>query len=159
MNPAMQTCLATLKIDDYFFVEKIATMDEDAARKPVATDVNPILWLVGHLLMSRKYLLELFGDEREAPFEGVFGEKYNPSTKYPSLAEIKSVWVSISDELFEKMEQASDDHFAKKIDWNLPNKDKTVRGAILFYTYHEGWHMGQIAYARKAMGMEGLAPY
>jgi hypothetical protein len=57
------------------------------------------------------------------------------------------------------MEAAGDDHFAKEIDWNLPNGDKTVRGAILFYTYHEAWHLGQIAYARKGMGMDGLVPF
>lgn len=52
--------------------------------------------------------------------------------------------------------QASDDQYAKEIRWDLPNGDKTVRGALLFYAYHEAWHLGQIAYARKGMGMEGL---
>ena len=57
------------------------------------------------------------------------------------------------------MEAASGDHFATPVDWGVPNGDKTVRGAVLFYMYHEGWHMGQIAIARRAMGMEGLVPY
>ncbi len=159
MHPSMQTCLNTLKFDNEFFLHKIATLDDDAAHQRVAEDVNPIIWIAGHLLNSRKYLLDLFGEERELSFESRFKEKYDPSVNYPSMTEIKDAWVSISDELFAKMEQASDDHFEKQIEWNLPNGDKTVRGAILFFAYHEGWHLGQIAYARKGMGMEGLVPY
>jgi len=159
MDPSMQTCLNTLKFDSHFFLNGIATLDDDTARKRNADDVNPIIWIAGHLLNSRKYLLDLFGEERELPFESKFKEKYDPSVDYPSMAELKEAWVGISDELFARMEEASDDHFTKQIDWNLPNGDKTIRGAVLFYTYHEGWHLGQIAYARKGMGMEGLVPY
>ena len=115
--------------------------------------------MTGHLLNSRKYLLDLFGDETKLECEMKFREKYDPSVEYPSMSELKDAWVSISDELFTKMQQAGDDHFTKEIDWDLPNKDKTVRGAFLFYAYHEAWHLGQIAYARKGMGMEGLVPY
>jgi len=159
MDPSMQACLNTFKIGDSFFLKGIATMDDAAARKQIAGDINPALWLAGHLLNCRKYLLDLFGEEREMPFGKKFGEKYDPSADYPSLAEIQGKWESISGELFEKMEAANDDHFATPIDWNLPNQDKTVRGAILFYTYHEGYHMGQIAYAKRGMGLEGLVPY
>jgi len=159
MDPSMHTSLKTFKLGNAFFLKGIATLDEEVAFRQAVGDTNPILWLAGHLLDCRKYLLDLFGEEREMPFGLKFREKYDPSIDYPTLAEIQEKWVSISDELFEKMEAASDDHFATPVDWNLPNGDKTVRGAVLFYTYHEGWHMGQIAFARRAMGMEGLVPY
>ena len=159
MTPEIQTTYNTLKFGNGFFLGGIATLDDETARRRVGDDVNPIVWMAGHLLNSRKHLLDLFGEERELPWEPKFREKYDPSMEYPSMSELKGAWVSISDELFAKMEQASDDHFTKEIDWNLPNGDKTIRGAFLFFAYHEAWHMGQIAYARKAMGMEGLVPY
>ena len=155
----MHTSLRTFKIGNSFFLKGIATMDDDAARTQIAGDLNPVLWIAGHLLDCRKYLLDLFGEEREMPFGSIFRDAYDPAVSYPGMQEIKDRWVSISDELFEKMEAASDDFFLKEIDWNLPNGDKTVRGAILFYVYHEGYHMGQIAYAKRGMGMEGLVPH
>jgi hypothetical protein len=155
----MQGCLETFRIGSAFFVNGIATLEADAARTQIAGDVNPPLWLAGHLLDSRKYLLELFGVERELPFGTTFREKYDPSADYPGMDEIKEKWGAISDELFEKMAAASDDHFDTPIDWNIPVSDKTVRGAVLFYTYHEAYHMGQISYARRGMGMDGLVPY
>ncbi len=159
MNPSMQASFNTLKFDNELFLKNIATLDDDAARRRIVEDVNPVIWIAGHLLNSRKHLLDLFGEVRELPHESKFKEKFDPSVDYPSMAEIKNDWVSISDELFASMEQASDDHFEKEIEWNLPNGDKTVRGAIQFFAYHEGWHFGQIAYARRGMGMEGLLPY
>ena len=159
MERSMQTCLNTLKFDNELFLKNIATLDDDVARRQIVGGVNPVIWIAGHLLNSRKYLLDQFGKVRELPHESLFKEKFDPSVDYPSMAEIKEAWVSISDELFASMEQASDDHFTKAIEFDLPNGDKTVRGAIMFITYHEGWHLGQIAYARKGMGMEGLVPY
>ena len=159
MEPSIQTCLDTFKFDNELFLKKIATLDDDEARQRITEDVNPIIWIAGHLLNSRKYLLELLGESRQLPHESLFQEKFDPSVDYPPMAEIKNAWGSISDELFATMEQASDDHFLKETEMNLPIGDKTVRGAVLFFTYHEGWHIGQIAYARKGLGMEGLLPY
>jgi hypothetical protein len=156
MDPSMQTCLNTLRLGDEFLIHKIATLDADAARRRVAGEVNPIVWLAGHLLMSRNYLLGLFGEEKEFAFASQLEKPYDPSARYPSLSELKDAWVSVSDDLFARMEKADGDHFTAAIDWNLPNGDRTVRGAVLFYTYHEAWHLGQIAYALRGMGMEGL---
>lgn len=159
MDPAMQTVLNTFKLGDALFLNGVATLDDDAARRPVVDNTNAPVWLAGHLLNSRKYLLDLFGEVKELPWESKFGSKYDPSADYPSMTEMKDAWVSISKALFSQMERASDNHFTKEVDWNLPNGDKTVRGALLFYAYHEAWHLGQIAFARRGMGMEGLAPY
>ncbi|MDH3197978.1 MAG: DinB family protein [Candidatus Krumholzibacteria bacterium] len=159
MTPAMQTALNTLRFDNKLFLELVATLDDDTAHRRIADDVNPVIWIAGHLLNSRRYLLGLFGVESALPFEEQLKAKYNATADYPSMSDIKSAWIDISDALFRQMEQASEDQYTKKIDWNLPNGDKTVRGAVLFFTYHEAWHLGQIAYARKAMGMDGLVPY
>jgi len=159
MKRSMETCLRTLELGNAFFLEKIAKMDDAAVRERVAGEVNPIIWLAGHLLLSRNYLLGLFGKARDLAFESKFTSKYDPAAEYPSMATLESAWIDVSDALLKHMRKASDDHFSKRIDWNIPNGDKTVRGAVLFYTYHEGWHMGQIAYARKGMGMDGLVPF
>ena len=159
MNPSMQTALNTFGFGSELFLNGVAKLDDDASARSIADAVNPILWLAGHLLISRKHLLGLFGEERTLSFESKFTDKYDPAAEYPSMSEIKAEWVSVSDALFSKMEQASDADFTREIDWNLPNKDQTVRGAVLFFAYHEGWHLGQAAYARKAMGMDGLVPY
>lgn len=34
--------------------------------------------------------------------------------------------------------------------------DRSVRGAITFLAYHEGYHIGQMAFLRKWLGFPGL---
>lgn len=156
MTPAMQTVSNTFGLGDRLFHEGVATLGDDEARRAVVDNTNPAVWLAGHLLNSRKYLLELFGENRELPWESKFRDKYDPSTEYPAMSELASAWTDISESLRSRMAQASESDFSREIDWELPNGDKTVRGALLFYAYHEAWHLGQIAYARKGMGKEGL---
>ena len=95
MDPAMHTSLKTFKIGSMFFLDGIAGMNEEDARTQIAGDINPPLWLAGHLLDCRKYLLDLFGEEREMPFGSKFRDKYDPSAEYPTLAEIKEQWAEI----------------------------------------------------------------
>ena len=100
MDPAMGTVLNTLKLDDELFTRAVAGLDDETARRRIADNVNPIIWLVGHLLNHRKYLLDLFGDERPLPWEMKFREKYDPSIEYPKIAELSETWMSISKALF-----------------------------------------------------------
>lgn len=156
MNPAMQTVARTYELGNRLFMGGVATLDDADARRIVADNTNPVIWLAGHLLNSRKYLLGLFGDERELTWEMKFRDKYDPSTDYPPMSELVDTWTSISDALHAKIKQADDEQLAREITWDLPNGDKTVRGALLFYSFHEAWHLGQIAYALRGMGKDGL---
>jgi hypothetical protein len=159
MNPSMQTIVNSFKLGNDLFLKGIATLDDAAASRQVVDNTNPPRWLAGHMLMSRWHLLSLFTDAEELPWASKFAGKFDPAVDYPTMSELKNAWVTVSDALFAQMSQATDDHFSQAIDWKLPNNDKTVRGACMFLCYHEAWHLGQIAYARKGMGMEGLVPY
>jgi len=156
MTAAMQTVSNTFELGDRLFHDGVATLVDDDARRIVVDNANPVVWLAGHLLNSRKYLLELFGEDHELPWEPKFREKYDPTAEYPAMSQLADAWTDISESLRSRMARASETDFAREITWELPNGDKTVRGALLFYAYHEAWHLGQIAYARKAMGKEGL---
>jgi hypothetical protein len=156
MDASMQTVLNTLQVSDWLFLKGLEGLDDGSGARRIAGEVNPPVWLAGHLLNSRKYLLELFGVKRDEPFGGKFAGPWDPNADYPAMSEIAEAWKEISTELVAAIEQASDDHFETPTDWELPNRDKTVRGALLFYMYHEAWHLGQLAYARRGMGMEGM---
>lgn len=159
MAASIRTVIDLFKIGDSFFVEKIGNLDKETAGKRVSDNTNSILWIAGHLCSVRAHLLELVGGKVDVPWEKQFQEKFDPSKDYPEMATIRDLWVSISDQLFEKVESATEDALSKDLEYELPHGNNTVRGAIIFFAYHEAWHLGQIAYARKCMDMEGLVPY
>lgn len=54
------------------------------------------------------------------------------------------------------MAEATDMQLAAPAPRALPIADKSVLGALTFLTYHEGYHLGQIALLRKALGVTRL---
>ncbi|MDH3216909.1 MAG: DinB family protein [Candidatus Krumholzibacteria bacterium] len=159
MSEAIKTLSTIFKFDDSLFFEKIASLEDGVTVKTVSGQANPILWLAGHLLNSRRHMLELLGTKKDLQWAPFIRSAYDASTEYPKMSDIKETWSEISGQLFEALDQVSDEDLDRKLDYELPHGDNTVRGSIIFWAYHEAWHLGQIAYIRKCIGMEGLVPY
>ena len=117
------------------------------------------MWMAGHLTSIRYHLLDLLGEKKEFPWPKLFDDGFDAEKDYPEMSKIADAWNEISDAFQEKLAQASESDIAKELDYKLPHGDNTVRGALIFFAYHEAWHFGQIAYVRKCLGMEGLVPY
>jgi hypothetical protein len=54
--------------------------------------------------------------------------------------------------LSKRLEEIGDAELSAKCPRDFPIADKTMRGAITFLAYHEGYHVGQMAYLRKLLG-------
>ncbi len=159
MASSIRTVIDLLKMGNSLFMEKIGTLDNETAGKRVSDKANSILWMAGHLCSTRAHMLELVGGKADLPWQKLFTEEFDASKDYPEMATIRDAWVSVSDQFFEKVEAVSEDALSKALEYELPHGNNTVRGAIVFFAYHEAWHLGQIAYARKCMNMDGLVPY
>ncbi len=145
-----------LKYDDSLFAEKIGTLEKGAVDKRIAGDVTPIIWIAGHLTNCRVHLLDLLGTEREFKWTPLFEKPYDPAENYPDISELKDIWMSVSSELHEALARATEEQLSAPLKYELPHGNSTVRGAFTFFYYHEAWHLGQIAYVRRGLGMEGL---
>ncbi len=54
------------------------------------------------------------------------------------------------------LEQASEAQLSAPSPVQLPAVEPTVRGAVAFFGYHEGYHVGQMGYLRKWLGHPSL---
>ena len=136
-------------------VEKnLAGFSDADARQTPGGDSNSILWLVGHLANTRCRLLEMLGVDRAPRWPQFFSRGANPADRgqHPPLDEVAGEWRSVSAELTRRLEEIGDAELSAKCPRDFPIADKTMRGAITFLSYHEGYHVGQIAYLRKLLG-------
>jgi hypothetical protein len=159
MSQAIQTVFGLFKFNDALFFERIGSLDDSTVSKRVSNRTNPVIWLAGHLLNSRKHMLELLGDNVELPWEPLFKTAYDTSADYPTISAVKETWAEVSAKLFKRLDRVSAQDLNRTLEYELPHRDNTVRGAVIFWCYHEAWHLGQIAYVRKCLGLEGLVPY
>jgi uncharacterized damage-inducible protein DinB len=121
----------------------LADVTQDQADRPPAPNVNSVMWVLTHVLQTRRWFLHAVFDAAGRP------AKAEPAT----LGDIKAAMA----ETHEVMAKA----FDAVVDWKeqrmhplfqtLAPLDQIV-GSIFM---HEAYHLGQLGTARKLLGLPG----
>jgi len=125
--------------------------DKDAVKRP-NEQVNHLNWLLGHLATCRLMLLNLIGGKAADPYFNIYFKAISGETKYPTLQEIKDNWDFATKLLIEKIESITEE----EMETEIPGKGGRPKDFISFFIYHEAYHLGQIGYARKFLGLPVL---
>lgn len=120
---------------------------------------NSINWIVGHLVHTRNGLLDILGAERlwakgEADCYARGAADVDPSELRP-LDDLTRDFKATKAPLDAAIR--SFDHAALDADGphEFPGGFKTVREAIAFLHFHESYHVGQIGFMRRIVGLPG----
>jgi uncharacterized damage-inducible protein DinB len=116
-----------------------------------------MLWIFAHMAAVRGRLLNLLGDSYD-PGLGAFGrgaEVQDPGT-YPSREQIFAASREVNARLFAKLASLTDADLAQEATGPLPPSVKTTADRIAFMAMHDSYHVGQLAYVRKALGLSGV---
>jgi DinB family protein len=118
---------------------------------------NPILWLVGHLVRTRARLLSAIGEPFDTGWGDAFarGSTVEDRARYPSRDEIAHMMVTVSPRLYGKLESLTEAELAQPASGPVPSI-KTLGDLATFLTAHESYHVGQLSYIRKSLGLPGL---
>lgn len=120
---------------------------------------NHILWIVGHLIWTRKRILARLGTDWSAPWLNMFarGSKVDDACDYPSFDVLMDAWTEVGGILGGALENASEEMLAKPVTPPAPpTADGKISGLIRFLAWHETYHVGQICYVRGLLGHKGL---
>jgi len=117
-------------------------------------DSNHLLWIAGHVVVSRGSAVKTLGGEWSAPWEKLFarGAQRAAAQEYPEPAEIQQAWQEVSEKLVAALPKASKEMLETPVAKGQPSLDGTVGGIIAFLCLHETYHMGQMGYVRKCLG-------
>ncbi len=158
MNPRLVPFAALLRSSDTLFERCLSDLDREQGLTRFAGQANPPLWIAAHLASSRYGLGLLIGLGHPRPW----GERFNRGSELGELAtipgadEIRAAWTRVSEALRPRLAELSDADLDAPSPRKLPIDDPSVLGAIAFLVFHEAYHIGQLALARKALGMGSL---
>jgi uncharacterized protein YndB with AHSA1/START domain/uncharacterized damage-inducible protein DinB len=136
--------------------EKVA--DEDLWRRPTERS-NPMLWIFGHMVNTRAQMLKMFGEPFDTGWGDVFdrGAKLGDAVRYPTRETIQEVSRNVNSQLYAKLGALTDAELAKPATRAPTPAVKTIADQIAFLVMHDTYHVGQLAYVRKALGHAGVA--
>ncbi|RME26999.1 MAG: DinB family protein [Candidatus Zixiibacteriota bacterium] len=130
--------------------------DDHAFTRPDGK-ANSAHFILGHLTASRYSMAGLLGIKEEPSWRELFsrGAEIKDTSAYPSFAELKNAWREISEKLQDRLSRIKDEELAAPSDSEYPGVDKTVGGSLVFLHFHESYHLGQLGYLRRLLGLEG----
>lgn len=133
----------------------IADLDEEVCgRRMRDGQGSSIAFLVGHLLACRTQVLMSLGLADENPWHEIFG-KNNPAedhVNYPSMEELAQAWKDLGKTLHDALAGLSDEQVLAPGPDFLPVEDRTNRGLLQFFAWHEAYHLGQVGLLRTEFG-------
>lgn len=155
MHASIGTVAEQFRITTNLFIKAMSGLEaEEAMRRPGPVS-NPLLWLAGHVTHFRTRLLTLVGVPKDFPWESIFdtGARVGPAEMYPKPDELVAAWEEVSELLMERLGTLTEEDLATPPLARVPSTDATLRGAIGYFSLHEAYHVGQMGYVRKWLGM------
>jgi uncharacterized protein YndB with AHSA1/START domain len=131
---------------------------EELWRRPTPL-TNPMLWIAGHIVQTRASMLRLLGEPFDTGWTDLFsrGAALAESSRYPSRDDIDRINREIINRLKVKFAALTDEDLAAPARGRQVPGAKTVGDQLTFLAFHESYHIGQLAYVRKALGHSALA--
>ncbi len=157
MQSFLEPTIELYKLNNRLFEKAVNQLKDPDAERVVIKSLPPINWIAGHICQTRYHIFTLLGNNLKFDEEKLFSYGYDPDKTYPGFSQVKKASLKIAEALPNQMSSAKDELLSKPLNYKLPHGTNNVGGAILFFSYHEAWHMGQISSICRALELDGLA--
>jgi len=129
---------------------------EDLWKRPTA-QTNSMLWIYAHMVATRGRILSLLGETYAAGLDAFGrGAEVQDASAYPSREKINEVSRDVNARLFAKLATLGDADLSREATGPKPPSVQTVGEQLAFFALHDSYHVGQLAYVRKALGLPGV---
>ena len=158
VNRAVAPVAQIFKINNNMVDRALAGLsDEELWRRPAGG--NPIAWILGHITETRATLLSQLGAPWTPSWPKQFarGSMLGDPSAYPSPAAIAESWKQTRKLMRDAFAGLTDEQLLQAPPGPTIAGAETVSDLITFLAFHESYHIGQMAYVRKAIGHSAIA--
>lgn len=119
---------------------------------------NSMLWIYAHMAAVRARMLKVLGDDYDPGLGEAFGRgaQVQDASAYPSREKINEASREVNARLFAKLASVGDAELSRPAQGPRPPSAETVGEQLAFFALHDSYHVGQLAYVRKALGLPGV---
>jgi hypothetical protein len=117
---------------------------------------NPALWILAHLIVSKRGLLRALGaGPDKEPWEALAGRGGSGDAELPAAILLLPAWQADNAALATRLEGLDAAAAGAPSPRTLPDGSTTVGGMARFLQFHEAYHLGQIGLLRRQCGKPG----
>ena len=158
VNPAVAPVAQIFKINNNM-VERTLDGLSDQELWQCTTGGNPIAWILGHITETRSTLLTQLGSPWKPGWDKQFGRgsMRGDASSYPSPAAIADGWKQTRKLMRDAFSGLTEEQLQKAPAGPTIAGAETISDLITFLAFHESYHIGQMAYVRKAIGHSAVA--
>ena len=144
-----------------YFANVIVDISDKDSHNRLNTKANHIAWLTGSLVEQRYEIANMLGSDpdsyREQAVHDLFKDNkgIQDNITYPSLAEFKKDWETISPILRDALINISEEKLDESFEM-MPGMKMTYYDLVTFIIYREANIIGQIALWRRLLGYEAM---
>ncbi|MEO8449695.1 MAG: DinB family protein [Gemmatimonadota bacterium] len=159
MHPSLAPLGALIQLNSKLFLNVLADIDEAGATARPNDRTNNVAFLGGHLVETRAWMARYLGLEEKSPFNGVLehATKLEDVPVLPSLAVIRATWREQSPRLEARLEELTETDLTGPSSPRFPGVPETMLGGIAFLVQHESYHVGQLAFLRRYLGLPAMS--
>jgi hypothetical protein len=158
MHPSVVPLQGIIKLNTRVFERAVGDLDRASLVSRFVDHANPIAWIAAHVVWARVGMASFLGDRPPCALEPLFarGAAVPEESKLPQRDDLLAAWRDASATLEARLIEATETQISAPSPRSFPVEDKSILGGLAFLTYHEGYHLGQLALLRKALGHPGL---
>lgn len=156
-HPSVAPLVFILTTNDAFVARAFDGVSAvDHWKQPTAHS-NTMLWILGHMVTARSGLLRLLGDSVDTRLGDAFGRgaERQDASAYPAADVIFAASRLVNQRLYPALTALADDALCRAATRAFTPAVHTLRDQIAFLVMHDTYHVGQLGYARKALGYPG----
>lgn len=152
----MQSLIVLYDMHTTFFKNVLEGISEKDTHNRLNTKANHIAWLAGSLVEQRYGIAKDIGIDIEQTANDLFKDNkgIQDNVTYPSLAQYKKDWDTISPVARKAFEEVTDEKLDGEIE--MGGMKMTLYDLITFTIYREANCIGQIALWRRLLGYEAM---
>jgi uncharacterized damage-inducible protein DinB len=145
----------SLKLTDFIMPLVTRDLTDAVARRQARGDDGAsIAWVIGHLLHYRYDLMKVLGASQDSPFKEKFTGNATDGADYPTIGELMESWSEVSQQTLAVVKAATDAQIEATLPSDGgPHAERRVLDTLVFFTWHEAYHMGQLGTLRKQFGL------
>jgi uncharacterized damage-inducible protein DinB len=160
MNPVLRPLVHTLELNTRLLLNALEDIDDETARKRPSERTNHALFLACHLVDSRHYLARALGLPSESPFQSLLqnAKGIDDVKEYPRLEEVRAAWKDVGERLSRHIADLSDEDLEKPAPFAFPIEGGgSLLGCLAFLVQHDSYHLGQVAFLRRYLGLDAMS--